>query len=197
MMTRRRLTPLPLAIGAALAMLLTGGCDRAPQPLGAGTHETPSRSADAAASPLDDTDRRILARAAGDGVFHGRVAELAVRKARHPDVKAFAEMMAAHQAAAWQQLQQIAQEHGLALPHTMPHDHRQLLDRLDGLSTPEFERRFVQLIGVPEQRRCIGEFAEAAANAHDRDVQGFAREMLALMRTQLAAAQQLPGALLA
>lgn len=196
-MKPRRLTPLPLAVGAALLTVVSAGCDRGLQPLEDGVRTTPPASTEAAAAPLDDSDQRFLARAAGDGLFHARVAQLAAHKARHPEVKAFAEMMAAHQSAARQQLQQIAQAHGLALPHTMPQDHKRLLDQLDGLSTPEFERRFVQLIGVQEPRRCIGEFAEAANNAHDEDVQGFAQEMLNVMRTQLAAAQQLPGALLA
>jgi putative membrane protein len=178
-------------LAAALAVLASlGGCDRDPMSAGSA-----ASSAVAVAEPLDAADQRFVAQAAADGLFHSRVAQLAARKARDPDVKAFAEMMAAHQSAAQAQLRQIATAHAVALPHAMPADHRELLDQLDGLSTPEFERRFVQIIGVQEQRRCMAEFAEAARTVQDQDVQSFARAMLGMTKWQLAAAQQLPAAL--
>ncbi|WP_280151354.1 DUF4142 domain-containing protein [Piscinibacter sp. XHJ-5] len=176
----------------AVALVLAGGCGR----------EDPARSVARTASsvplavPLDAADQRFLAQAAADGMFRSRVAALATDRARDPDVRAFAEMMAAHESAAHAQLRQLAEAHSVPLPRAMPEEHRRLLDQLDGLSSAEFERRFVQLVGVQEQRRCIGQFSKAAAQAQAEDVQDFARDMLGVLKGQLAAARQLPGGLM-
>ncbi|HEX6707279.1 MAG TPA: DUF4142 domain-containing protein [Albitalea sp.] len=197
-----------LVLAAALAL---GGCkdrdERIPTPQdstapsaapsdsavsGSGTAAAAGATAATAALPPADVD--FVTKAAEDGQFEVEVAKLAVDKAGDPAIKAFAQMLVDDHTAANDRLRQIATSHSVALPAALPDAKKRELEQLAKLSGPEFDGRFVKMIGIGDHRHDIGEFEKASTTAGSNDVKGFAQSTLPTLKKHLAAAEKLPGA---
>jgi putative membrane protein len=161
---------------------------------GAGTSAAAGTNAATATAALPPADADFVTKAAEGGQFEVQVAKLAVDKATDPAVKAFAQMLVEDHQAANDKLRQIASSHGVALPAALPEAKKKELEQLGKLSGPEFDRRFVKMIGIGDHRHDIGEFEKAGQTAKSEDVKGFVQSSLPTLKKHLAAAEKLPGA---
>ncbi|WP_280156237.1 DUF4142 domain-containing protein [Piscinibacter sp. XHJ-5] len=155
---------------------------------------TAAISGAAATAPLPAADIDFVTKAAEAGQFEVEVAKVAADKATDPAIKTFARMLVDDHNAANEKLRQIATGHSLALPASLPQDKKRELEQLATLSGPEFDRRFVKMVGIGDHRHDIGEFEKASQAAQSPDVKNFAQSTLPTLKKHLEAAEKLPGA---
>ncbi|HEX6364004.1 MAG TPA: DUF4142 domain-containing protein [Albitalea sp.] len=146
-----------------------------------------------ASAVLPGPDAEFVARAAQHAAFEVEIAKLGVERAADPLVKAYAQMLADDHAAAHERLRQIAGSHSVPLPGAMPPDKRKEIEALAQLSGADFDTLFVKTVGIDDHRDDIAAFEQAAQNARNEQVRGFAQSTLPTLRKHLSTAEKLPG----
>jgi putative membrane protein len=146
------------------------------------------------ATPLDSNDRNFIMTAAESGLYEVEVAKLAASKATDAAVKSFASMLVDHHTAANDKLRQVASSRSIALPTTIPADKQQVINKLGQASGADFDRQFVQTVGIKDHQTDIALFEKATREAKDTEVRNFAQSTLPTLRDHLSAAQKLPPA---
>ena len=143
--------------------------------------------------PLPTADTEFVSRAAEDGLFDAEAARLAAEKASDPALRDFAQMLVEDRTVANDRLRQLATAHNLALEASLPDERKAEIDRLARLSGAEFDRVFVEQIGVRDLHRAILDFDRASHEARSDEVRSFARSTLPTLHKHLAAAGTLPN----
>jgi putative membrane protein len=146
----------------------------------------------AGTTPLPAPDAQFVTHAAEDGQFEVAIGKLAAEKATDPAIKSFAQMLVDDHNAANTRLRQIATSHDVALPAALPDDKKKEVDQLSKLSGAEFDREFVNMVGIQDHRHDIADFERASRDAKSDDVKGFAQSTLPTLKKHLAAAEKLP-----
>ncbi|RZL00531.1 MAG: DUF4142 domain-containing protein [Rubrivivax sp.] len=159
-------------------------------PTGAGMPATPSPTA--ATTALNSAEKKFLADAAIGGQYELALAQLATAQASDSSVKSYAAMLVSDHTMANQKLQLLAQRRNVVLPTTLPSDKQQVIDRLTKLTGAEFDRQFIQTVGLHDHKTDIGLFEKATREAKDTEVREFASATLPTLRAHLSAAQNLP-----
>jgi len=159
-------------------------------PTGAGIPMAPSPTA--ATTALNSAEKKFLADAASGGQYELALAQLATAQASDSSVKSYAAMLVSDHTMANQKLQLLAQRRNVVLPTTLPAEKQQIIDRLTKLTGPEFDRQFVQTVGLHDHKTDIGLFEKASRDAKDTEVREFASATLPTLRAHLSAAQNLP-----
>ncbi|MGH6648178.1 DUF4142 domain-containing protein [Aquabacterium sp.] len=160
-------------------------------PTGAGMPTTPSPTA--ASTALNSAEKKFLTDAASGGQYELALAQLATAQASDSSVKSYAAMLVSDHTMANQKLQLLAQRRNVVLPTTLPPEKQQVIDRLTKLTGPEFDRQFVQTVGLHDHKTDIGLFEKASREAKDTEVREFASATLPTLRAHLSAAQNLPS----
>ena len=160
-------------------------------PTAAGTPTSPSPTA--ASMALNDTEKKFMSEAAIAGQYELALAQLAAAQASDSSVKSYATMLVSDHSMANQKLQQLAQRRNVVLPTTLPADKQAVIDRLSKLNGADFDRQFVQTVGLHDHKTDIGLFEKATREAKDSEVREFASSTLPTLRSHLSAAQNLPA----
>ena len=155
----------------------------------------PNASPTAAATVLNAAEKKFLSEAAVGGQYELALAQLATANASDSSVKSYAAMLVSDHTMANQKLQLLAQRRNVVLPTTLPADKQQVIDRLTKLTGPEFDRQFIQIVGLHDHKTDIGLFEKASREAKDSEVREFASSTLPTLRAHLSAAQNLPASL--
>lgn len=158
-------------------------------PPGAGVPSTDSSASSAALNP---TERSFVVNAAEGGMFEVAAAKLAADKASDSSVKSYGAMLLDDHTAANQKLQQLASRHGLTLPSTLPDAKQKELDKLSKASGQDFDRQFVQAVGIKGHKSVISAFEKASGDVKNPDLSSFVQGTLPTLRAHLSAAQNLP-----
>ncbi|RZI85892.1 MAG: DUF4142 domain-containing protein [Rubrivivax sp.] len=161
------------------------------EPTGAGMPSTPSPTA--ATAMLSASEKQFLTDAATGGQYELAVAQLAQSQASDSSVKSYAAMLVNDHTVANQKLQQLAQRHNVVLPTRLPPDKQKVIDKLTKATGAEFDRQFVQVVGLHDHKTDIGLFEKASREAKDTEVREFASSTLPTLRAHLSAAQNLPA----
>lgn len=140
---------------------------------------------------LSSSDRNFVKEAAEDGMYEIAIARVASEKATDPEVKAFASKLVDDHTKAHDQLRQIAESRNLALPSSLPAAKQRNVDRLSSASGSDFDRQFLQMIGVKGHKEDIAEFERASRRARDAEIREFAKSALPTLREHLSSAQRL------
>ncbi|AKJ30596.1 DUF4142 domain-containing protein [Caldimonas brevitalea] len=146
------------------------------------------------ASPLALVDQNFLTSAAAAGLFEMAASRAAADRATHADVKAYAAMLVKDHSAAHEDLRTLAARKSVNLPTEVPAGQVPTLEKLTNARGTDFDRAFVQTIGVSAHKTDISLFEKAANTAQDPEVRAWAAKILPKLREHLAAAQKLPGA---
>ncbi|MDI1258331.1 DUF4142 domain-containing protein [Aquabacterium sp.] len=162
-----------------------------PTSAGVPTNASPT----AAATVLNAEEKKFLADAALGGQYELALAQLATANASDSSVKSYAAMLVSDHTMANQKLQLLAQRRNVVLPTTLPTDKQQVIDRLTKLTGPEFDRQFIQIVGLHDHKTDIGLFEKASREAKDNEVREFASSTLPTLRAHLSAAQNLSASL--
>lgn len=159
------------------------------EPTAAGMPTTPSPTA--ASTALSAAEKKFLSDAAHGGQYELALAQLATANASDSSVKSYAAMLVSDHTMANQKLQSLAQRRNVVLPTTLPPDKQQVIDRLTKVTGPEFDRQFVQMVGLHDHKTDIGLFEKASRDAKDSEVREFASSTLPTLRAHFTAAQNL------
>ena len=120
------------------------------------------------------------------------MARLAADHASDSAVKSYAAMLVDQRSATNDKLRQLAATGGVELPTGVPSDKQKLIDKLSKASGADFDKQFVQTVGVKENRDAIDLFERASKTAKSPEVREFANATLPTLKAQLDAAQKLP-----
>jgi putative membrane protein len=124
--------------------------------------------------------------AAADGLAEVQLGQLAQRKGLRDEVKQFGARMAEDHGKANQQLQAIAQAHGVQLPTTLDKKQQRELDKLSGdkLVGPDFDREYMAKM-VSDHRKDVSQFRKRANAKTQTDVTRFAAATLPTLVSHL------------
>lgn len=143
---------------------------------------------------LTRAERSFLTAAAASGNFEVAMAQLATQRADREEIKRYAQMLTDHHSGANQELQALARDKGVSLPTDVPAARKSTVDRLSKARGADFERQFVQSVGMQAHREDIALFERASREARDPQLKAFADRTLPVLREHLDAARRLPGA---
>jgi putative membrane protein len=179
MRMQRTLTPFVAAAALALASVA-----------GAQAPAKPETSKSDAKGSLAGADRKFVLEAARGNMTEVELGKLASERASSDAVKQFGQRMAADHGKAYDELKDLAQQKGLALPADLDPKHRQLQERLSKLSGAAFDRAYVEEM-VKDHRKDVSEFRREAAQARDADLKAWAGKTLPTIEDHFKQVQQL------
>jgi putative membrane protein len=181
-------------MAGALAVLLIGCGEKAGQPETdtTGSAQSVQQTDTATAtttgesggtiSALSDADKEFITKAGMGGMAEVQMGNLALQKATHADVKAFAQRMVTDHSKANDELSQLATAKGVALPTELAGDHKAAFDHLSSLSGAEFDKAYMQHM-VEDHDKDVAEFDKASTSATDADVKTWAGKTLPTLQS--------------
>jgi lipid-binding SYLF domain-containing protein/predicted outer membrane protein len=185
-----------IIIACALAAFASGTQAQTP-----GTVQSPGMASGAAGSamnrgnvPQDGSDFLKMASQAGHGEL--QAAQLALDRARDPDVKEYARRMIQDHTQANAELQRVAQQKNIILPTELAVLDRSRMRLLAAADAQNFDRTYLDDFGVAAHRRTIELFRLQAQNGRDPDVMAYARQTLPTLERHLQMAQNMQASLM-
>ena len=136
-------------------------------------------------------DRSFMNNAAIGGVFEVAVGKVAAERAGDAKVKDFGNMLVEDHTKANEELAALATARGIKPPTKLPAAKQAKIDRLAKLSGRNFDRQFLQQVGVKDHQEDIRLFEKAAKSARDPEVKAFATKTLPTLRKHHQEAQDL------
>src|ERR1700679_385376 len=95
---------------------------------------------------VTDQDKQFLTKASQGGFDEIQLSKLAETKATSSQVKAFAHKMVVEHTALAARMQPFAQAWGLTPPTSLDPDHQAEYDKLNGLSGPDFDKEYINVM---------------------------------------------------
>ena len=162
---------LGLALGIA-SQFAPGQQGKAAQPAPQAAAKAPVKAG------VDRQDEGFIVRAARAGHAEIAAGKLAAARGSSEEVKAFAREVVEHHARANYQLEEIAIKKGVTWPGA-PHWWQQReLKKLQSMTGPEFDRRYMQEAGVDDHEDTVKLFRKAQKEAKDPELKAFFDRML-------------------
>ena len=177
-----------IAISAALAF-------SAAPALAAGEKPARESAKPAPASTAAAQDAKgFIEKAAMTDLAERQMAQLALTKASSADVKQYAQKMMEDHTRTTQELTPIAQQKDVQPPRQLDSKHQAMLDRLEKLSGPEFDREYMEIQAQAHQQ-AVELFQRAAQQAGDKEIQAFAKKTTPALQQHLTEARQVVASL--
>lgn len=155
---------------------------------------TTTGSTGGTSSNMAPADKEFVSKAGMGGLAEVQMGNVALQKAQHADVKAFAQRMVTDHGNANTELQTLATNKGLAVPAELDSDHKGAVDHLNGLSGAEFDKAYMQHM-VEDHVKTVADFETASSSAGDGDVRGWATKTLPTLQDHLKQAREIAGKL--
>lgn len=180
--------------GAALAL---GACATFTGEQGAGGPAAQSGSASndaggatAQTQQLSAQDREFVTRAAQSGLAEVESSRIAVTQATSEEVRAYAQRMVRDHSATNEELMRLARGKGIEVSPMLDAEHRAQVDALQAKSGADFDRAYLQDMGVRAHQDAVSLFERQARDGSDPDLRAFAARTLVGLREHLAMAEQ-------
>lgn len=125
------------------------------------------------------------------GMTEVELSRLALQKATDPAVKKFAQQMVADHTKANEGLKAAAAEEGLTPPPSLDPEHKQLVDKFNGMSGSSFDQAYKTQM-LKDHQETVAKFEKEAADGSSA-VQKFASSTLPTLKSHLKMAQELNG----
>jgi len=154
----------------------------------AATAQGSSASAAAAAGEAKTDDRRFAEKAASDGLAEVQLGGLAQRNGASAEIKQFGALMVRDHSQANEELRRVAAVKGLPLPAEPDGENRDLINRLQRLSGPQFDRAYMQAM-LEAHRKDVALFERQARTGRDADLKAFAEKTLPNLQQHLKHAE--------
>jgi len=132
--------------------------------------------------------------AAASGLAEVELGKLATTNAQSPDVKQFGQMMVQDHTAANDELKPIAQRKNIPLPNSLDSMHKTINDRLAGMSGPDFDREFIDVM-TGDHQKAVQLFQATANSDTDPDAKSFASKTLPVLEKHLQQAKSIQAKL--
>ena len=150
-----------------------------------------ARSDSARSAKLARADESFLKQAEQNGLAEAESSKLALTKAQHQQVKAFAQQMVDDHTKANDELKALAQSKGVELPNQPSLAQRAKMKLLEKSDPENFDRRYIEQMGVEAHEDTVELFQKAANEARDADVKSYAAKTLPKLQEHLKMAQDL------
>ncbi|WP_048921861.1 DUF4142 domain-containing protein [Rufibacter radiotolerans] len=136
------------------------------------------------------TEASFLAEAASSGMLEMQLAQLALDRSAHSEVKAFARMLLEHHTKANKELMTLAAGMNVTLSNSMLPEHQKIVDKLSKLTGREFDKKYMDdLEDVHEQD--IALYEVISNKAPTTSIRAFAIRTLPILRTHEHQADEL------
>lgn len=158
------------------------------------TSKTSTGSSGGTVSSLDTTDKQFVMKAAQGGMGEIMLGQMASSKGTSPDVKNFGNRMVSDHGKANDELKQLAQNKGMALPADVDKETKQFADRLSKTSGKDFDKEYINNM-VDDHEKDVNEFEKASKNAKDPDLRAWATKTLPTLQDHLKMAREVKSKL--
>lgn len=139
-------------------------------------------------SQLGAVDRHFIRKAGEGGLAEVELGKLAAEKGQSEEVKKFGQRMVDDHSKANDQLKQLAESKGVALPTTLDAQDKATKARLEKLSGEQFDRAYMSDM-VKDHTKDVSEFQKVSKTAKDPDVKNFASQTLPTLEDHLKEAR--------
>jgi putative membrane protein len=154
-----------------------------------GTTSTSSTgSSGGTVSSLDPADKDFVMKAAQAGIAEVMVGQMASTKGTSPDVKNFGNRMVSDHGKANDELKQLAQNKGLALPSDTDPEHKSAADKLSAANGKDFDKQYMSNM-VDDHEKAVKDFEKASKDAKDPDLKAWASKTLPTLQDHLKMAK--------
>jgi putative membrane protein len=140
---------------------------------------------------ISDADLRLIGGMAQANIAQIQAGKLALARTLDTQVKAFAQSVVDEHGAALQQLEQMAQSAGLALPGDTDLVHRAVAADMSLLSGAAFDQQYLGVFGIADHKAMQALLEQALFSAGDPALKAYAQQMMALVLRHLEHAQRL------
>ena len=130
---------------------------------------------------MSAVDRGFMLEAASDGMAEVELGRLAAQRASSDTIRQFGQRMMADHDAANQELLQLAQRKGVALPQQPDAKHRAAMDRLATMSGAQFDQAYMTEM-VKDHQNDAAVFEREIREGQDPEVRAWASKVLATVR---------------
>lgn len=153
-------------------------------------HAGANNESNAGSSKLDAVDRHFIRKAGEGGLAEVELGKLAAEKGATDEVKKFGQRMVDDHSKANEQLKQLAESKGVALPTKLDPNDQATKARLEKLSGQQFDRAYMNDM-VKDHSKDVAEFKKESTTAKDTDVKSFASQTLPTLQDHLKEARSI------
>ena len=153
-------------------------------------HASANNESNASSSKLDAVDRHFIRKAGEGGLAEVELGKLAAEKGATDEVKKFGQRMVDDHSKANEQLKQLAESKGVALPTKLDPNDQATKARLEKLSGQQFDRAYMNDM-VKDHSKDVAEFKKESTTAKDTDVKSFASQTLPTLQDHLKEARSI------
>jgi len=153
------------------------------------TSTTSTGSSGGTVSSLDPADKEFVMKAAKGGMAEVMLGQMASSKGTSPDVKNFGNRMVTDHGKANDELKQLAQNKGMALPADVDDESKKMSDKLSSLSGKDFDKTYINGM-VDDHEKDVKEFEKASKDAKDPDLKAWATKTLPTLQDHLKMAKE-------
>lgn len=143
------------------------------------------------AAELDASDARFLQAASGGGIFEVQAAELAGKRAKDAQVRAFAAKMIEQHTAVNKEIRALAAAKNVSLPDQPAEPDRATLHELSSRTGAEFDQLYIRKAAVDAHATANRLFETAAKESEDTQVREFAARTLPMLSDHYAMSRAL------
>lgn len=181
----------------ALVLTAVMGMAQSTMPQNPNATATPSRNSNmntqgSANGGVLTADRKFMDKAAQGGMAEVELGQLAEQNGQSPEVKAFGKRMVDDHSKANDQLKQLAEQKGVALPTSLNAQDQATKNRLSKLQGAAFDKAYMQDM-VTDHKKDVAEFQRESKVAHDPELKSWAGQTLPTLQSHLQEAEKISG----
>ena len=139
---------------------------------------------------LNAADVKFVKQESAAGLSVVKVAELAVKKASNPEVKALAETLVTDHTAANAELGALATKKGVDVSAVIDPAAAETFQELEKLNGSDFDKEFLN-VAVKGHKKCVKNFETTSKEAEDGDLKIWVDKMTPVLKGHLASAENL------
>jgi putative membrane protein len=143
-----------------------------------------SEAADVKQDSKNSGDKEFVQKASASGMAGVNLSQLAVRLARDPAVKQFAQRMIADHGRATQELTQLANQRSIPLAKTMDEHHQKTFDKLKGMSGKDFDQAYMDAM-VKDHEEAVKLFEQESKDGKDKAMKAWAGKLTPIFKRHL------------
>ncbi len=161
------------------------GCNRNRSVEASGENRTPS---------VSPAEQDFMMKATQANLAEIDMARIAIQKSDNTDVKDYANMIKSDHSTALADLADLMKDKNVSQPSGLVPETQQDITRMNGLTGPEFDREFVNMM-VSDHQKAVEMFRDHEAIAQNSDVKKYVEDVLPRLEMHLDKAQQLQSKL--
>ena len=138
----------------------------------------------------DRGDKEFVKKVSASGLAEVNLSELAVRFARDPAVKQFAQRLIADHMRANRELTAMANRHSIALPKEMDEKHQKLYDKLKTLSGKKFDCEYMEAM-VKDHEEAVKLFEKESKDGKNEGMKEWAGKLAPILKRHLEKSREI------